>query len=318
MVGNPQHTRPELFDAHLLADRRSRAETLGFTKGADFIHSAVADSLGERLAAVNRDFADCTLVGAGNGALAEIVPEGATRQILERSPARAIRLHADAVELGDALPIAPESQDLILSALELHWSDDPVGQLIQMRRALRPDGLFLAALFGGQTLQELRSALTEAEVAITGGLSPRVAPMAELRDLGALLQRAGFALPVADAERLDVTYPDIWGLMHDLRAMGETNILSARRRGMTPRRLFEDAGRIYRDAFPADDGRIRATFEVVYLTGWAPADSQPKPLRPGSAKIRLSDALGTTEHSAGEHARAPVPGSPGNGRPDET
>ncbi|MEM1298992.1 MAG: methyltransferase domain-containing protein [Pseudomonadota bacterium] len=309
--------RPTLFEPHLLAARRNRGEVLGFTADASFLHKAVGDSLRDRLASVTRDFADWTLIGAGNGTLAKMLPKGVTPRVLERSAARAANLGLAPTAWTDALPLPISSQDLILSLLELHWSDDPVGQLIQMRRALRPDGLVLAALFGGQTLHELRTALAEAEVALTGGLSPRVAPMAELRDLGALLQRAGFALPVADTEKLEVTYPDIWALMRDLRCMGETNILAARRRGMTPRRLFEEADRIYRHAFPAEGGRLRATFEIIYLTGWAPAENQPRPLRPGSARMRLSDALGTTEKSAGERAGFPVPNAAGDRKPNQ-
>lgn len=303
------NTRPDLFEAHLLAARRDRAAGLGFAGGADVLHRAVADSLAERLAAVTRPFADRVLIGGGSQ-LAEALPPGQAPGVLELSGARAHAAGQTPIAALDPMPLEPESTDLILSGLELHWANDPVGQLIQMRRSLRPDGLMIAALFGGQTLHELRAALAEAEVEISGGLSPRVAPMAELRDLGALLQRAGFALPVADTERFDLTYTDLWALMRDLRAMGETNILAARRREFTPRALFEVADARYREAFPAEDGRIAATFEVVYLTGWAPADTQPQPLRPGSATARLADALGTTEQPAGEQAgpvRPPTP-----------
>ena len=300
MVGNPSTPRPALFDAHLLAARRDRAQALGFPGGADFLHRAVVDSFADRLMAVTRPFEDCTVIGSGAVGICDSLPPNARTTWLELSRQRAHQTGSAAVPTLDPLPLEQTSQDLILSALELHWADDPVGQLIQIRRALRPDGLMLVAMFAGQTLQELRAALAEAEVQISGGLSPRIAPMAELRDLGALLQRAGLALPVADAERIEVTYRDIWALMRDLRAMGETNILTERRRGMTPRALFAAADQIYRDAFPAEDGRIRATFEIVYLTGWAPADTQPQPLRPGSAKMRLADALGTTELPAGE------------------
>lgn len=177
----------------------------------------------------------------------------------------------------------------------LHWSDDPVGQLIQARRALRPDGLFLGVMFGGETLHELRTALAQAESDLYGGLSPRVAPMAEIRDLGALLQRAGYALPVADSVRLTASYASPLHLMQELRFMGEGNALHSRRRTPASRALFARACEIYVEAFGTDDGRVPATFELIVLTGWAPDASQPQPLRPGSASKRLADALGTEE-----------------------
>lgn len=195
----------------------------------------------------------------------------------------------------ETLDLTPASHDLILHAMSLHWANDPVGQLIQCRRALCPDGLFIAASFGGDTLQELRRVLGEAEIAVTGGLSPRIAPMPELRDLGGLLQRAGFALPVADTATLTVEYRDIWHLMRDLRAMGETNALTARLRRPTRRAVFEHAQNLYARHFAAPSGRLQASFELQVLTGWAPDASQPQPLRPGSAQKRLADALGTPE-----------------------
>jgi len=202
----------------------------------------------------------------------------------------------DAVCVADTpvLDLEQGAHDLVIHAMSLHWADDPVGQIIQCRRALRPDGLFLAATLGGETLQELRAALAQAETELTGGLSPRVAPMAEIRDMGALLQRAGLALPVADRMPRRVRYPDMYRLMADLRAMGETNALAARHKIAPPRGLFPRAARIYADAFPDEDG-VAATYETIFLTGWAPSDDQPKPLRPGSAQARLADALGVAE-----------------------
>jgi SAM-dependent methyltransferase len=197
----------------------------------------------------------------------------------------------------ERLDLEPGAHDLVIHALCLHWANDPVGQLVQCRRALRPDGLFLGVLFGGQTLAELRACLAEAEVSVTGGLSPRVLPMAELRDLGGLLQRAGFALPVADSATRTVTYADAGRLMADLRAMGEANALAQRVRRPTQRQIFAQAATHYAAGFSALEGRIRATFEMIFLTGWAPDDSQPKPLRPGSAARRLADALGSTEQA---------------------
>ena len=197
------------------------------------------------------------------------------------------------------LDLRPGAHDLVIHALALHWADDPVGQLIQCRRALRPDGLLLAVTFGGESLFELRAALASAEAKLLGGLSPRVAPMAEIRDLGALLQRAGFALPVADADRRTVSYPSALHLMRDLRAMGETNALAARHRSAPPRALFAEAARLYREAHGGEahgaEGRVTATVEMIHLAGWAPHESQPKPLRPGSAAARLADALGAAE-----------------------
>ena len=303
--------RPAMFEAGLLPERRDRAHAAGFADGADFLHRSVAESMADRLATVTRVFKDCAVIGAGSGAVRKALPPGVDTTWVELSATRAAFVDTVPVATLDPLPLATESCDLLFNCLELHWANDPVGQLIQMRRALRPDGLMIAALFGGQTLVELRSALAEAEAALTGGLRPRVAPMGELRDLGGLLQRAGFALPVADSERIEVTYADIWALMRDLRAMGETSILADRPRGFTRRALFETADSVYREAFPADDGRIRASFEIVYLTGWAPAESQPKPLRPGSASMRLADALGTTEIGTGEKAGPDTPTTPG-------
>lgn len=301
MEENPSQSRPALFDTDLIAVRRDRAQRLGFVDGADVLHRAVASSMAERLEAVTRAFADRVVIGGG-GQLAAALPPGPEPRILEISSRRAEAAGIRPVPTLDPLPLAEASVDLIVSGLELHLSNDPVGQLIQMRRALRPDGLMIAALFAGQTLAELRAVLAEAESLVSGGLSPRVAPMAEVRDLGGLLQRAGFAMPVADSERFDLTYRDIWALMRDLRAMGETNMLAARQRTLTPRSLFAAADALYRQHFPAEPDRIAARFEIVYLTGWSPADNQPKPLRPGSATTRLADALGTEERPAGDFA----------------
>lgn len=196
----------------------------------------------------------------------------------------------------EILPLAEGAHDLIIDALCLHWTDDPVGRLIQARRALAPDGLFLGALFGGRTLNELRAALATAEAEILGGLSPRIAPMAEIRDLGGLLQRAGFALPVADSLVQTVSYATPLDLMRDLRGMGETNALAARSRHFLRRDVLARACQIYAETYATPAGRITATFEIVTLTGWAPAAHQPQPLRPGSAVARLADALGAAEH----------------------
>lgn len=273
-----------LTDRSALALHRRRAERQG---AATFLHDLAADMIEERLEEVNRRFTEIAVVTGHPGVWRARFPQ------------------ARIVEDMDILDLAPGAQDLVIHALALHWANDPVGQLIQARRALRPDGLLLCVSFGGQTLYELRAALAEAEVALTGGLSPRVLPMGEIRELGALLQRAGFALPVADNLTQLVTYGGLDALLRDLRAMGETNALSDRNRRIPPKRLFTQAQRLYSSTFPAEPGGIRATFELVFLTGWAPADSQPKPLRPGSATTRLADALGAPELSAGDAVPRP-------------
>jgi SAM-dependent methyltransferase len=208
----------------------------------------------------------------------------------------------DVVAREDALPLAEGRLDLALSLLALQFVDDLPGTLLQVRRALRPDGLFLAALIGGGSLSELRQAFSAAEIELEGGVSPRVSPFVDLRDLGGLLQRAGFALPVTDSEMVTVRYDDVFGLMRDLRAMGATNVLLERRRTPTRRSTLLRMAEIYRDRFADADGRVRATFEIVWASGWAPDASQPKPLRPGSARARLADALGVREESAGDKA----------------
>ncbi|QUS36067.1 SAM-dependent methyltransferase [Falsirhodobacter algicola] len=255
---------PQLTDRPALALHRARA-----TPDALFLHAAVAAEAQERMKEVNRTFTDITVVTP----FPDLWPGFRT------------------VPDADVLDIAPASQDLVIHALCLHWADDPVGQIVQARRGLRPDGLFLCATLGGQTLHELRAALAEAEVAVTGGLSPRVLPMGEIRDLGALLQRGGLALPVADADSLTVRYRDALHLMRDLRGMGETSALAARPRRFTRRAVLLEAARRYAAAYAEADGRIPATFETIWLTGWAPDPGQPQPLRPGTATHRLADAL---------------------------
>ena len=267
---------PALFDADLLARRRERAARLGF---ADFLHAAVAGEVRERLAEVNRPFTAPAVVG----------PQAALW-------AEALGLPARAVPDDEVLALDEGAHDLVVHGLALHWANDPVGQLVQARRALRPDGLMIAALFGGETLAGLRAALAEAEVATLGGLSPRVAPMAELRDLGGLLQRAGFALPVADSQSFDVSYPSALALMRDLRAMGETNVMRDRLRRPMRREMLARAAALYAERFGDGKGRVLARFEVIFLTGWAPAPGQPQPLRPGWAKARLADALRVPDH----------------------
>ncbi|MEL6277392.1 MAG: methyltransferase domain-containing protein [Pseudomonadota bacterium] len=301
-MSSPMTQPPKIFDRALRARRRDRAAA-GFAEHA-FAHKEAATRVAERLEEVLRSFPDLAILGAAEGVFSRAV-EGRfgierIRQF-ERSSELAAQAGAEHWT-QDALPLDAASQDLVLSGLDLHADNDPVGTLIQIRRALRPDGLFIGVLFGGDTLAELRVALAEAETEIDGGLSPRVSPMAEIRDLGALLQRAGFALPVADSDRLTVWYPSPLDLMRDLRSMGETNALVDRRRVPLRRATLLRACEIYQQNFSRADGKVRATFELVFLTGWAYDASQPQPLRPGSAKSRLADALGVTEQTTGEKA----------------
>ncbi|MCZ4255795.1 SAM-dependent methyltransferase [Sulfitobacter sp. G21635-S1] len=265
-------TPSPLTDLTALALRRARA-----TPEALFLHQQAIDEIQDRLGMVNKSFTAPAVVTDFPAVWGDLLPE------------------ATAVPASDVLSLEVGAHDLVIHGMSLHWANDPVGQLIQCRRALRADGLFVSAAFGGQTLQELRACLGQAEASVTGGMSPRVAPMAELRDMGGLLQRAGFALPVADAVPLTVSYQDAWALMRDLRAMGESNALSARLRRPTARAVIETAAELYQNHFNDGEGRVIATFELIFLTGWAPDESQQKPLRPGSAQQRLADALNTDE-----------------------
>ena len=263
-----------LTDRPALLRQRARA----LRTPALFLHDIAAEEIKDRLSLVNKSFTFPAIVTG----------------FPDFWQAR----HPDAVVVSDdeTLALRPGAHDLVIHALCLHWANDPVGQLVQARRALVPDGLMLAVLYGGGSLQELRATLAQAEADVTGGLSPRVLPMGEIRDLGALLQRAGFALPVADRLPLDLRYPDALTLMHDLRSMGETNAMTARPRGALRRALLTRACDIYARDFVHPEGGVRASAEMIFLTGWAPDESQPKPLRPGSAAARLADALGTSEN----------------------
>lgn len=263
---------PKLTDRNALALHRERAAR----QPAHFLHEDIALDIEERLQEVNKSFNSPLLVGHITSPIHKLFPE-----------ARAI---ADDAELK----ATPQSHDLVLHLFGLHWAEDPVGQIVQARLALEPDGLFVGVMFGGTTLHELRSALAEAETILTGGLSPRVVPMADIRDLGGLLQRSGLALPVADGRRLTVRYPNLNGLIRDLRGMGETNALADRHKASPHREFFPMVEDIYR-SHHSDGSHLLATFEIVFLTGWAPDGSQRKPLRPGTAKTRLSDALGVPE-----------------------
>ena len=291
---------PRLFDRALHRKRLDRAA--GLYAGADFLKRRAADDAADRLASILRHFPLAVDLGARNGAFTQALAlsDGAQRigALIEAdiSPGLltgrgGMRVVAD----EERLPFADASLDLVVSLLNLHWTNDLVGALIQIRQALKPDGLFLCAIFGGETLTELRQSLLQAEIDLHGGAGPRVSPFADAIDGAGLLQRAGFALPVADIDRVTVRYDHPIKLMADLRAMGETNVLFDRDRRPLSRAVIGRMSEIYAERFALPDGRIPATFEIISLTGWAPHESQQKPLKPGSAKMRLADALGAVE-----------------------
>lgn len=265
--------QPELFDREGLSRLRERVRRAP----VDFLRVAAIEDVQQRLIEVNREFKSVAIIGP--------------------RPDLWDNVFQDAVHVldDDILNLEVDSHDLVIHDLCLHWANDPVGQLVQARRALRPDGLFIGTLFGGQTLNELRSCLAQAETEVTGGLSSRVAPMAEIRDLGGLLQRSGLALPVADGLTFAVSYESPFKLMKELRHMGEGNAMASRLKKFSRREIFLKAAAHYVGNFSGADDRITATFEIITLTGWAPDETQPKALRPGSAQNRLADALGAVE-----------------------
>ena len=292
---------PIIFDRELVRARQRRAARLA---ASNFLVDRAAEDLSDRLAAVLRRFEYAVDVGTPSDAVRRLLAASGkvgTIIAVDRSPAA---LHGGAAAEGarlvvaadeEALPFRDASLDLVVSVLAFQFVNDLPGTLIQIRRALKPDGLLLAALVGGDTLIELRQAFAAAEVEIEDGVSPRVAPFADVRDMGALLQRAGFALPVADVDRMTARYSSPFELMHDLRRMGATNPLVERSRRPLKRATLRRMAEIYAERFSDPDGRIRATFDVVWLSGWVPHDSQQKPLAPGSARQRLADVLGTRE-----------------------
>lgn len=284
---------PQIFDRDAYAARRARAALRG---GTTFLTQDVASHITERLSAVSRNFDNALSLG--------LRPADFTT--IETAASHWTHAALSKAELGgrvgvvadeETLPFAGPQFDLIVSILSLHAVNDLPGVLIQVARALKPDGLFIAAMFGGDTLREMRHAFAVAESDIRGGISPRVSPFADVRDLGSLLQRAGFALPVTDVERTIVNYQKFETLVDDLRGLGETNVVAARERKQLPHAVLASAIASLRN----DDGRIPTTFEIVYMTGWAPHESQQKPLTPGSARSRLADALGTSEVAAGDN-----------------
>ena len=283
---------PRIFDRAAYRARRRRAALSG---GDVFLAEEAAAQIAFRAAAVNRRFQRALDIHSRERLFPLLQPL-AQSWVRTGFAADAPNVIAD----EEALPFADGSFDLIISVLSLQSANDLPGALVQIRRALKPDGLFLGAMFGGDSLSELRLSFAAAEEAILGGTSPRVAPFADVRDIGGLLQRAGFALPVADVERTTVEYRELTRLFDDLRALGETNVLANRRKASLSRRIVQGLVREYAARFESESGTFPATFDIVYLAGWAPHESQQKPLAPGSAQSKLADALGTIERSAGD------------------
>ena len=302
-----------VFDRH--AVRRHRDRTAHALSDHDFLFRETASRLVDRLDDIQRRFPMALDLGGHGGVLADVLEgRGGIETLIETdlSPALARRAltrtasgsqHLALAADEEWLPFSRASFDLAMTNLSLHWVNDLPGALAQIRYALKPDGLLMASMLGGETLHELRRALIEAEAEETGGASPRVSPFADVRDAGSLLQRAGFALPVVDSDVLTVTYPGALALMRDLRAMGESNAVIERTRAMTRRGVLLRAAAIYERLFADASGRIPATFQILTLTAWAPHESQPKPLRPGSAAARLAEALGTVEQPAGDQVK---------------
>jgi SAM-dependent methyltransferase len=281
MASNPA-AAPRLFDRALLRDRLSRAQKLA---PAAFLLDRVTEDMAERLDAVLRDFKNVAEIGSPGQGRSDLLGDTLARRF-----DRYARVGLPTQE-SEPLALEAQSLDLAISALAFQFVNDLPGVLAQIRRALRPDGLLMAAMIGGDTLTELRQSFAAAEAELEGGISPRVAPFVDLRDVGALLQRAGLALPVTDVDRIVVRYDNAFGLMHDLRRMAATNILVERRRTLTRRATMLRMAEIYSERFADSDGRIRATFDIVWLSGWAPHESQQKPLKPGSAKTSLEQAV---------------------------
>ena len=295
-------TARAIFDRRLLAFRRQRFASE--IASADFLLRRAAEDIMVRLRSVLREFPIALNLGSYHGVLSEMLQmDERVTEVFSGDLCMALATKCPGLRLvcdEELLPFAAGSLDLAVSGLSLHHVNDLPGTLVQLRRALKPDGLFLGAVLGGQTLNELRAALAEAEEDVDGGVSPRVAPFADVRDFGSLLQRAGFALPVTDTDRVNATYATMFDLMRDIRNMGASNILTERLRRPLKRTVMMRAAELYSQHHSNPDGRIRATFDIIHLTGWAPDATQPQPLKPGSAKSRLADALNTSEISTGE------------------
>lgn len=287
------NTNIRVFDRSCVKHNRNRS--LKDFKNHGFLFDWAADQINDRLSDVNRNFPKVLQLGIRGPAIQNDKIQSQFTMDIAGTPS--------IIAEEDILPIAPGSLDLITGNLTLQTVNDLPGALIQIRRALKPDGLFLAAMLGGETLHEFRHVLSETEIEMHGGISPRVAPFADKQQMGGLMQRAGFALPVIDSELITVTYDSMFKLMHDLRGMGETNAITERNRKPLGKRFFMRAAEKYQKEFSEGDGRIVATFEIIFLLGWAPHDSQQKPLRPGSAEHSLAEALNTKEISTGEKAK---------------
>jgi SAM-dependent methyltransferase len=284
-----------IIDTELATRRKLRAAARP-AQGADFLLARAAEDLSDRLMSVTRTFADAaTLLSPGNMAAQAMLSTGKVDRVARIVAHEDLADAGAAVARAEALPLEPTSVDLAVSLMGLHEVNDLPGLLVQVRRALRPDGLFMAAFPGAGTLAELRESLLAAETELLGGASPRVMPFADVRDAGALLQRAGFALPVADIDTVTVRYDTMFALMRDLRAMGSTSSLIARPRRPAKRALFLRAAEIYAERFADGDGRVRASFATIWMSGWAPSASQQRPLKPGSAQHSLAQALGEIE-----------------------
>ncbi len=291
----------DIFDR--VQHRRNRDRASANLAAHDFLFREIGERLADRLGDVQRQFHQALIVGARAPLPDNLIGQGRqVGQAVQVDLSAACLAQTGIVADEEYLPFAPQSFDLILAPLTLHWVNDLPGALIQLRQALKPDGLLLAAMFGGGTLAELRDSMMTAELEVEGGVSPRVSPFAELRDAGALLQRAGLALPVADMDTITVTYENPLRLLADLRGMGEQNVVRQRRRTCLRRETLMRAMTIYQQKYAGPDGRVPATFEVTYLTGWAPHESQQQPLRPGTARSRLADALGSIEIGTGDKA----------------
>lgn len=292
MTKSTQPDNPSyIFDRKAL--RRNRDRAVAHFADYDFLIREVAARLHDKYCDINRDFQSILDLGCRDGGLGKLLVD---KQVIGQDLSdkfSGINLQAD----EEFLPFKPKSLDLVLSNLSLHTVNDLPGCLAQIMTCLKPDGLFLCALFGGETLSELRHCLMEAEMNIRGGASPRIAPFMGLQDGGALLQRAGFALPVAELDRITVTYENAFKLMADLKGMGESNILTKRFRGLTGPRLMMECARIYSEKFTDDRGRITATFDIIYLMGWSPHKSQQQPLKPGQGKVSLTEVFGGRELS---------------------
>jgi len=287
---NPSH----IFDRRRL--RRNRDRAAAHFARHDFLLQEVAGRLHEKYLEINRDFQNIVDLGCHGGELARllqdktVIGQDLSRQLLNASsgPNSGPKVQAD----EEYLPYLPQSLDLVLSNLSLHWVNDLPGCLAQIMQALKPDGLFLSAVLGGESLTELRHSMMAAEVNIRGGASPRISPFMDARDAGSLLQRAGFALPVVDVDRITVTYENAFKLMADLKGMGESNVLSKRFRGLTSPKVMRETAKIYQEKFTDHRGRITVTFDIIYMMGWSPHKSQQKPLKPGQGKVNLKDMFG--------------------------